>query len=88
MPDNAPAGSPCPRCGRPMVPIVYGYPTPETFESAERGEVVIGGCAPNADDEMCIPCRDEAWERFEDFSPAHHRNTVDEPSQSNDSQMR
>jgi hypothetical protein len=64
-----------------MVPIVYGYPTPETFESAERGEVVIGGCNPDADGEMCIPCRDEAWERYEDFSPAAYRNTSDGSSQ-------
>jgi hypothetical protein len=26
------------------VPIVFGYPMPETFEAAERGEVVLGGC--------------------------------------------
>jgi hypothetical protein len=27
-----------------FVPIVYGYPAPETFEAAERGEVILGGC--------------------------------------------
>jgi hypothetical protein len=32
----------CPRCGRKLVPIVYGYPPP--VEAARRHEVVVGGC--------------------------------------------
>jgi hypothetical protein len=35
---------PCPKCGQPLVPIVWGDPKPETFEAVERGEVVLGGC--------------------------------------------
>jgi hypothetical protein len=36
---------PCPGCQATVtVPIVYGLPSPETFEAAERGEVAIGGC--------------------------------------------
>ena len=27
-----------------IVPIVFGYPSEELFEMAERGEVVLGGC--------------------------------------------
>jgi len=34
----------CPTCGAKMIPIVYGYPTVELFEAAERGEVFLGGC--------------------------------------------
>lgn len=34
----------CERCGSTLTPIVYGYPTHETFEAADRGEVVLGGC--------------------------------------------
>ncbi len=34
----------CPSCGARSIPIVYGYPLPETFEAADRGEVVLGGC--------------------------------------------
>jgi hypothetical protein len=34
----------CPTCGEHMVPLSYGLPTSETFEAAERGEVVLGGC--------------------------------------------
>ena len=38
-------GSRCPSCedGR-LLPIVYGYPIPETFERSKRGEVMLGGC--------------------------------------------
>jgi hypothetical protein len=38
----------CPQCGSTdTVPIMYGYPSPETFEAVERGEIpgiAIGGC--------------------------------------------
>jgi hypothetical protein len=27
-----------------FVRIVYGYPAPETFGAADRGEVLLGGC--------------------------------------------
>jgi hypothetical protein len=38
----------CPECGaQNTVPVMYGYPSQETFEAVERGEipwVAIGGC--------------------------------------------
>jgi hypothetical protein len=34
----------CPRCGGPMLPIVYGYPGIEMREAEQRGEIVLGGC--------------------------------------------
>lgn len=35
----------CPSCrDRTLVPIVFGMPSYELFEAAERGEVVLGGC--------------------------------------------
>ena len=36
----------CPKCRRSelVVPIVYGYPMPETERAANRREVVLGGC--------------------------------------------
>jgi len=35
----------CPECeSADVVPIVYGLPAPELFASADRGEVVLGGC--------------------------------------------
>lgn len=34
----------CAQCGTPMVPIVYGFPGPEMWDAAERGEIVLGGC--------------------------------------------
>jgi hypothetical protein len=47
---SEPASEPpaCPQCGAAdTVPVMYGYPSPETFEAVERGEipwVAIGGC--------------------------------------------
>lgn len=34
----------CPKCGGKVVKIVYGEPSPELFEMADRKEVVLGGC--------------------------------------------
>ena len=50
---------PCPRCGATdAIEIVYGYPTAETFEAADRGEVALGGCVigPEAPDYECRSC--------------------------------
>jgi hypothetical protein len=27
--------------------VVFGYPTPETFEAAERGDITLAGCTPD-----------------------------------------
>ncbi|MDZ7731790.1 MAG: hypothetical protein U5R31_00580 [Acidimicrobiia bacterium] len=34
----------CPNCGAETVPVIYGLPTPDTMEAADRDEVVLGGC--------------------------------------------
>ena len=34
----------CPFCGGKAVPILYGMPTFDAFQRAERGELAIGGC--------------------------------------------
>ena len=35
----------CPECSSAgVVPILYGMPTREAWEAAERGEFVLGGC--------------------------------------------
>src|SRR4051812_26562379 len=31
------------------IPVVNGFPTPETVELAEEGKVVLGGCTGDAD---------------------------------------
>ena len=52
----------CPKCGnRDVIPIVYGYPLPETMEAAERGEVEQGGCCVTGDDPTlkCRACGEE-----------------------------
>ena len=38
----------CLACQAPVVPIAYGFPGPEMFEAAERGEIVLGGCTIEA----------------------------------------
>jgi hypothetical protein len=40
----------CPRCSSPdFVPILYGLPSKEGLEAANRGEVVFGGCSIQID---------------------------------------
>ena len=47
----------CPQCGAKVLRIQYGYPSPETMEAAERGEL-LGGCCINPDspDYACPVC--------------------------------
>jgi hypothetical protein len=41
----------CPRChATHIIPILYGLPTVETFEQAQRGELILGGCCHEKDD--------------------------------------
>jgi hypothetical protein len=53
----------CPRCGsaEAVVPVVYGYPSPEMDEAAARGEMMIGGCLIGGEDpgHCCLTCRIE-----------------------------
>jgi hypothetical protein len=50
----------CPRCGSVIdpLPVVYGYPTEDTFAEAEAGRVRLGGCliGPEAPDYRCPIC--------------------------------
>lgn len=48
----------CPACGSSAGPIqvVWGYPTPETEEAAERSEVLLGGCLPEGHNAECRGC--------------------------------
>jgi hypothetical protein len=41
-----------------VVRIVYGYPSEELREEAERGEVALGGCCVTGDDptHLCRAC--------------------------------
>lgn len=44
----------CPKCGsKEVVRIVYGLPSPELMEEANRGKVALGGC--------CISGNDPQW---------------------------
>ena len=52
----------CPSCNsKNVVPIVFGYPDPETMEARERGDVALGGCCVTEDDPdwHCKDCEHE-----------------------------
>lgn len=34
----------CPRCGKDLVDIIYGYPTPECFDAEDEKKIYLGGC--------------------------------------------
>jgi hypothetical protein len=55
----------CPHCGEPLkaIPLLYGYPAPEAFEQAERGELVIGSCMVGDIDPpfACAAYREPLW---------------------------
>lgn len=65
---------PCPQCGsEDVVEIVYGYPTEETLERAEAGEVRLGGCVVGHCDpnRYCNNCGHEwFWQHFGQGEPA------------------
>ena len=49
----------CPRCGSAEATrILYGLPTHEAWEAAQRGEIAIGGCivGPESPDFECSGC--------------------------------
>ena len=48
----------CPLCGGKVVHILYGEPSVEGFEMAERGEVALGGCIvwESMPDYQCLGC--------------------------------
>lgn len=49
----------CPACRKKHgVDILYGMPTGQTFEMAERGDIVLGGCCLliDAPERECTSC--------------------------------
>ncbi len=49
----------CPVCGfGTVLPVVYGYPTPDGWAEAEEGRAVLGGCVidPDGDAFRCDEC--------------------------------
>jgi hypothetical protein len=54
----------CPSCkAKEGVDIIYGMPSPELFDMAERNEVALGGCVieENQPDRRCLKCNHE-WQ--------------------------
>jgi Zn finger protein HypA/HybF involved in hydrogenase expression len=54
----------CPNCkSKDGVDILYGMPSSELIEKAERGEIALGGCVieENKPDRRCLKCEHE-WQ--------------------------
>jgi hypothetical protein len=51
----------CPECGGKGLRIVYGLPSLELAEAADRGEVVLGGCVVGDENpnRHCVQCSSE-----------------------------
>jgi hypothetical protein len=52
----------CPKCqSEDVARILFGYPSPEMFEGADRGDIVLGGCCVEVDDPdwHCKDCEHE-----------------------------
>lgn len=58
----------CPKCKGKLLDIVYGLPSPELFDKAEKHEVYLGGCCISANDPkyFCPKCH---IEYYEDMTP-------------------
>lgn len=62
----------CPKCNSAeIIPILYGMPTYETFEEAEKGNIKLGGCEVfgGIPDKYCKACKHE-WS-LDDFMAKH-----------------
>ena len=46
----------CPRCGSPVLPVVYGFPGPALVQAAEDGRVLLGGCTIREQRAACARC--------------------------------
>ena len=57
----------CEVCGEnSVVPVIYGLPTEEAFESARRGEIALGGCIIDFDNPT-IACTSCGWNNRYNF---------------------
>jgi hypothetical protein len=61
---------PCPKCGGWLLPLLFGPPTPDLFETKRRGEVALGGFVIGVDDPVweCAACGARFRERDVTFS--------------------
>ena len=55
----------CPSCGGELLPLVFGYPSPEMMKAANRGEIALGGCVLPEDPPLyeCSACDSRFYER-------------------------
>jgi hypothetical protein len=53
-----PEGMACPVCDGPLLPVLYGFPSPEMFQASEDGMIILGGCCPGDERYRCPRCAD------------------------------
>ena len=55
----------CQSCGGELLPLVFGYPSPEMMKAATRGETALGGCVLPEDPPLyeCSACDSRFYER-------------------------
>ncbi len=73
----------CPKCrSTNVIPIVYGFPSEELFERADRGEVKLGGCVIEDDNPnyFCKDCEAEFKAKMKYAGREMEVIYVDEPS--------
>lgn len=52
----------CTYClGKNIIPICYGLPTLEAFDSAKVGKILLGGCVPQKENWWCKDCQKEFY---------------------------
>lgn len=59
----------CPKCGgENTVPICYGMPMYEMYESEQKGELVLGGCCVTSDSPewYCKECKNR-WGNYSEY---------------------
>ena len=70
----------CPKCGKDLVNIIYGYPTPEGFDIEDKKIIYLGGCGmfDNNPKYHCYNCELDFSEDLSEFFDAPTHPSIDE----------
>ena len=58
----------CPKCNNIMKQYVYGFPTPDLMDKADKGEIILAGCTADLFEpsHYCQECQ-EQYPQFYDM---------------------
>ena len=70
----------CPKCGKDLVDIIYGYPTPECFDAEDEKKIYLGGCCTFDDSPKyhCFNCELDFSEDLAESFDAPNNPTLEE----------